>query len=170
MANKHIKTGDRKASHDNLKMGRPTYYCEELEAQAWRYVDAFEEHGHAFPSIVGLCKVLNRGKTTIYKWAEDENKNFRDILDAIKENQELVTFNKAMLGEYNATIAKLLLGKHGYNDKVDSNNISSDRSMSPSRIELVAPAINVSTLSDNTLAELLEARNKLEKTTINTGR
>jgi hypothetical protein len=98
--------------------GRPTDWSEEIEEQAWDYIKTYaSEHDHAVPSIVGLCSVLGRGKTTIYTWAEDENKQFRDILDAIKEKQELVTFNKSLKGEYNATIAKLLLGKHGYHDK-----------------------------------------------------
>lgn len=100
--------------------GRPTDWSEAAEDDAWAYVDNYGDHGHAFPSIVGLCKVLNRGKSTIYKWAGDDDKQFRDILDAIKENQELVTFNKAMTNDFNATIAKLLLGKHGYHDKQDS--------------------------------------------------
>lgn len=101
-------------------MARPTDHSKEVEKKAWDYVDNYEDHGHAFPSVVGLCKVLNRGKSTLYDWAGDESKGFSDILAAIKENQELVTFNKAMTGEYNATIAKLLLGKHGYHDKQDS--------------------------------------------------
>jgi hypothetical protein len=100
---------------------RPTDWSEEVEAQAWDYVDNFAEHGHAIPSVVGLCKVLNRGKSTIYDWAKDDAKGFSDILNAINENQELVTFNKALTGDYNATIAKLLLGKHGYHDKADTN-------------------------------------------------
>lgn len=102
--------------------GRPTDWSEEVELAAWDYVDNYGDNGHAFPSVVGLCKVLNRGKSTIYKWADDDDKQFRDILDAIKENQELVTFNKAMTNEFNATIAKLLLGKHGYHDKQDNTH------------------------------------------------
>jgi len=101
-------------------MARPTDWSEKVENDAWDYVDNYANYDHPFPSIVGLCKVLNRGKTTIYSWADDDSKGFRDILDAIKENQELVTFNKAMTNDFNATIAKLLLGKHGYHDKQDN--------------------------------------------------
>lgn len=107
------------------KNGRPTEWSEDVEDQAWKYIDDYADHQHAVPSIVGLCSVLNRGKTTIYTWADDDTKNFRDILDAIKEKQELVTFNKALKGEYNATIAKLLLGKHGYHDKQDTEHSGS---------------------------------------------
>jgi len=99
--------------------GRPSTYNQELVDQAWLYVDNYADHGHAVPSVVGLCKVINRSKSAIYKWAEDGKPEIVDILEAIKENQELVTFNKALTNEYNATIAKLLLGKHGYSDKVE---------------------------------------------------
>lgn len=102
-----------------MPAGRPTDYTDEIARQAWEYVEKFEEHGHAVPSVVGLCKVINRARSTIYQWAEDKENQFADILQAINENQELVTFNKALKGDYNATIAKLLLGKHGYHDKSD---------------------------------------------------
>ena len=97
--------------------GRPTNLTKEVIKQAWDYVDGFEAHGHAVPSVVGLCKVINRSKSSVYRWAEEENSEFWDILRAINENQELVTFNRALTGDYNASIAKLLLGKHGYSDK-----------------------------------------------------
>lgn len=100
--------------------GRPTEYTDEIAAQAWDYVENYAEHGHAVPSVVGLCRVIDRARSTVYGWAEDESKQFSDILDAINENQQLVTFNKALKGDYNATIAKLLLGKHGYHDKADT--------------------------------------------------
>lgn len=103
--------------------GRPTEYTDEIAQQAWEYVENFADHGHAVPSVVGLCRVINRARSTVYGWAEDPDKEFSDILDAINENQQLVTFNKSLKGDYNATIAKLLLGKHGYHDKAD-NTIS----------------------------------------------
>jgi len=104
-----------------MARGRPTDYTQDIANKAWEYVDNYENHGHAIPSVVGLCKVLKRGKSTIYDWAQDEEKEFSDILAAINENQELVTFNKSLTGDYNPTIAKLLLGKHGYHDKQDVN-------------------------------------------------
>lgn len=100
--------------------GRPTTYSAEVAEQAWRYLETFQDHGHAVPSVVGLCQVIKRPKSTVYDWAADPEKEFSDILSAINELQELVTFNKSLTGEYNATIAKLLLGKHGYHDKQDN--------------------------------------------------
>ena len=101
---------------------RPTEYSEDVAQQAWAYLENYEAYDHAFPSIVGLCSVINRARSTVYLWAEDPEKEFSDILEAINEKQELVTFNKAIRNEYNATMAKLLLGKHGYHDKADNTH------------------------------------------------
>ena len=77
------------------KAGRTTEYTEEIAAQAWKYIEDYEtKYDHAVPSVVGLCQVINRAKSTIYDWAGDETKQMSDILAAIKEKQELVTFNK----------------------------------------------------------------------------
>jgi len=104
-------------------MGRPTLYSDEVVSQARDYIENYEKHGDAVPSVVGMCRAINRPKSTIYDWAKDENNEFSDILAQINELQELVTFNKALKNEYNATIAKLLLGKHGYHDKQDVNAV-----------------------------------------------
>lgn len=101
-------------------MARPTLWSEELETEAWQYITDYEGHGHAFPSVVGLCAVIERSKSSVYEWAQDESKGFSDILEAIKEAQELVAWNKGLNGDYNASLVKLLLGKHGYSDKVES--------------------------------------------------
>lgn len=110
-----------------MTAGRPTDYTEEIAQQAWDYVNGgWEDEDHAFPSVVGLCKVLNRSRSVIYAWGEDPDKQFQDILASINESQELVCFSKAMKGEYNATMAKLLLGKHGYHDKADNTHSGPD--------------------------------------------
>ena len=101
-------------------MARPTTWSKEVERDAWKYIDQYHKHGHAMPSVVGLCSVLNRSRSTLYLWAEEGKGEFSDILQAINEKQELVTFNGSLLGDLNPTIAKLLLGKHGYHDKQDT--------------------------------------------------
>ncbi len=106
--------------------GRKVTFTDAMQARAWAYVDNYADHDHAVPSVVGLCKVINVAKSTIYDWCKRDDNQFSDILDAIKENQELVTFNKALTGEYNSSIAKLLLGKHGYHDKVDNTQAGPD--------------------------------------------
>lgn len=110
-------------------MARPTHYNQEIAEEAWRYVEEYASHGHAVPSVVGLCSAINRSRSTIYQWAEDKGKEFADILAAINEKQELVTFNESLTGNYNASIAKLLLGKHGYHDKVDNTHAGGETPM-----------------------------------------
>lgn len=103
-----------------MPAGRPTTWSKALEKKAWEYVNGgWQEAGHVFPSAVGLCSYLNRSKTRIYEWAKDDDKQFRDILAKINQEQEIVAWNRGMVGDYNANLVKLLLGKHGYHDKQD---------------------------------------------------
>lgn len=118
--------------------GRPKTLTSEVKKKARDYINDFESYGDAVPSLVGLCRVINRSRQTLYNWSNDDSE-FLDILEAINENQELVTLNKSLTGEYNATIAKLLLGKHGYSDKqtlrADLRDVSA---MSDAELEAIA--------------------------------
>lgn len=100
--------------------GRPTTCTEEIQKKAWDYTNGgWKKSGHAFPSVVGLCDIIKTSKSTVYDWAKREDNEISDILDTINTKQELEAFNKGITGEYNATIVKLLLGKHGYSEKQD---------------------------------------------------
>src|SRR5210317_1091743 len=101
--------------------GRPTNYTPEVQEQAEHYLEHWEEFDHAIPSVVGLCGVVNRSRSTLYKWAEDEKHPFSDILRKINEVQEETLLSRGLTGQYNATIAKLVMGKHGYKDQVNSD-------------------------------------------------
>ena len=105
--------------------GRPTNYTDEIVDIAKSYVSDDEtinylSYGHAIPSIVGLCRVLDRARSTLYLWAQDETNAFSDILSSCNEFQELTTLNGSLTGNLNPAIAKLVLGKHGYSDKADT--------------------------------------------------
>lgn len=104
------------------RSGRPMEYDQDTVDKALDYVENYKEkYGHPFPSNVGLAKVLNRGMNTIYLWRKDERKpEFRDIMDRIKEVQEMELLHNGVTGVFNSTIASLVLGKHGYHKKVDS--------------------------------------------------
>jgi predicted RNA-binding protein with PUA-like domain len=101
-------------------MARPTNYSQELVDKAWEYVDGgWESHSSTIPSVVGLCRVINRSKSTIYDWAKDPEKEFSDIVEALNELQEQILKEKGLLGDFNASITKLILTKHGYSDKTE---------------------------------------------------
>lgn len=104
--------------------GRPTDYTSEIVSQAWDYIGTnpkknYESHEHAIPSVVGMCRVLNRSRTTLYDWAKSKDNSFSYILPACKELQEFATVNGTLKNELNSNIGKLILGKHGYHDKQD---------------------------------------------------
>jgi hypothetical protein len=104
-------------------MARPTHYSDEIVRKAAQYLIDYEDLGHAVPSVSGLSIYLGRPRSTIYQWASEEGKEeFLDILEQINAHQENVALSKGLKGDFNATIVKLLLGKHGYSDKVESVN------------------------------------------------
>lgn len=100
-----------------MSAGRPTDYSDDVLTEARAYLTGFKElHDHAIPSAVGLAKVLGIARSTLYLWAE-EHEEFSDILSMLKSNQELELLNKGLTGDFNSTIAKLILTKHDYSDK-----------------------------------------------------
>ncbi len=94
-------------------MGRSTEYCQELQDRADLYLS---ENERPIPSVAGLAVYLNIARSTVYKWA-DENDDFSDTLEQILAEQELEALNKGLTGDFNATITKLVLANHGYADK-----------------------------------------------------
>lgn len=112
-----------------MATGRPTTYTEEVLELAQDYVDNCPD---TVPLVVGLCKHIGRSKSTVYSWAKDEDKKvFLDILEQIEELQEGKLIAGGLSGEFNSPIAKMMLTKHGYSDKVQQDNISSDGTMTP---------------------------------------
>lgn len=67
------------------------------------------------PTIEGLAVYLSVHRDTIYEW-EKEYKEFSDILAKLRAKQATELINKGLSGDYNSTIAKVLLTKHGYRD------------------------------------------------------
>lgn len=118
------------------KMGRPTKYSAELQEQADRYIHDWSLTD-AVPSRVGLCCYLGISKPTSRDWA-GQYPDFSSTLDAVDALQEYVAMNKGITGDFNSTIVKLVLANHGYSDKIQSDHTSTDGSMSPTRIEIVA--------------------------------
>lgn len=125
--------------------GRPTHYGDEIVRRAKEYLATYEDEGDVVPSVAGLAVYLGRSRTLLHDWAADSDKSeFKDILEQIGAKQERVTLNKALVGDFNSNIAKLLLGKHGYHDKVDNQLTGAN-----------GGAIQVSNLTDDQLAAII---------------
>lgn len=85
------------------------------------------------PSIAGLAVFLQISRETVRDWAEKGKQEptepidpdfplyeeFSGIVETVLAEQELRLSSKGVSGEYNSTISKLLLTKHGYSDKTD---------------------------------------------------
>jgi hypothetical protein len=120
-------------------VGRPSKYTDELIAKARGYI-AHAFHQEKLPTIEGLAIYLQVKRSTIYDWAKDPAKEeFSDILEEVLAHQAETLINKGLRGEYNSTIAKVILTKHNYSDRQELDHTSSDGSMKPTVIELVAP-------------------------------
>lgn len=102
-------------------MARPTDYTPELLEEAKKYIYAPEALGRAndsIPNIAGFALYLGISRPTVYEWAK-AHKEFSYIVDDILAEQEQMLLQRGLKGEYQPTIAKLMLTKHGYTDKQD---------------------------------------------------
>lgn len=114
------------------KMGRPSKFAESLVKAKDYLMGGYETVGDVVPSVAGLACYLGISRSTAQQYAK-ENEDFSGTLEAIKTLQENRLINKGLIGDFNPTITKLMLANHGYHDKQEIDNKSSDGSMSPVR-------------------------------------
>jgi len=119
-------------------MARPTKYSKEMVDKSYKYIDTYGEYGDMIPSIEGLAEVLGLHRDTLYDWAKQESKEFSDILGKLLQKQQKVLINNGLSNTFNSAITKLVLGKHGFHDKMEQDISSKDGSMKPTVIRLVA--------------------------------
>ena len=72
------------------------------------------------PTIEGLAVYLGVNKTTIYEW-ESRYPEFSNVLAQLRSKQAETLINKGLSGDYNPIISKLLLMKHGYAEKTETD-------------------------------------------------
>ena len=101
--------------------GRPTKYNDKMLERARAYVaGGWKRDGERVPKIASLAVWLGVNKTTLYEW-EAAEPEFSNVLGELRAIQERLLVDNGLGGDYNPTIAKLLLHKHGYHDKVDQS-------------------------------------------------
>lgn len=124
------------------KIGCPSKLNDELIARAKEYLfGGYSELGDVVPSVAGLSCYLAIARSTTYEYAKQGSelgREFSDIVEGILSLQENKLINGGLKGEFNSSIAKLMLAKHGYSEKQEVDHKSSDSSMSPTKIILVA--------------------------------
>lgn len=82
------------------------------------------------PSNAGLACYIGTTKASITAWGH-ENEEFSELLQSIQVLQEKKLLNGGLAGVFNAPITKMMMTKHGYSDKIEQDNTSSDGSMTP---------------------------------------
>ncbi len=128
-------------------MARPTEYNKDILENTKLYiancidVGADKETGSMkkvnLPTIEGLAYYLSINRDTIYDWCK-VHKEFSDIIDDLRSKQAQELINKGLSGDYNPTIAKVLLTKHGYREGIDAT--SDDKPIGGITPELLAKA------------------------------
>ncbi len=119
-----------------MTAGRPSKLTDAVIEQAGRYASTeYLLHGEVIPTIEGLSVYLNVSRSTIYKW-KGENQEFSDILEDLMARQAKELFSNGLRGDFNPTITKLILTKHGYSDRVEQDVTSSDGALAPTSIVL----------------------------------
>ncbi|WP_337241752.1 DNA-packaging protein [Proteus faecis] len=130
------------------QVGCPSKLTNELIAKAKEYLyGGYESFGDVVPSVAGLSCYLAIARSTTYEYAKQDSvqgREFSDIVEGILSLQENKLINGGLKGDFNASIAKLMLAKHGYSEKQEVDHQSSDGSMSqaPTKIVLVAGGSN----------------------------
>ena len=99
-------------------------------SQEYLHKQGYIKNGEVIPSMAGLALYANCSRSSLYNYASS-SEEFKDMLELIKARQEVELINKGLKGEFNASIAKLMLANHGYSEKQSIDHQSSDGSMSP---------------------------------------
>lgn len=123
-------------------VGRPAKYSDSVLKHAEEYllsckdedttssVQEMQAHGGSLmrlqkptvklPTRGGLAAHLHVSRDTLYEWSR-VHKDFSYIMERLGSIQEERLINNGLSGTYNSTIAKVLLTKHGYNDKLETD-------------------------------------------------
>lgn len=110
-------------------MARPTDYSDQIVTDSWGYIQTFANDEVKagklkvnLPTIEGLALYLEISRSTLYLW-QKEHPEFSDIIEILQQKQAQALINNGLSGDYNPTIAKVLLSKHGYKDETKTEQL-----------------------------------------------
>lgn len=115
-------------------MARPTEYNVDVLQRAREYLHQLPED-EAIHSIEGFAQHVGVSRSTIYLWESQKiDQEFSDIVEELREKQAKTLVNKGLKGEFQPSITKVMLTKHGYREGIDQTTNDND---------LPSPIINV---------------------------
>lgn len=104
------------------------------------YEARWQELGDVVPQVAGLACHVGVASSTLYDWSKQDGplqRAFSEVLARVMDGQHRSLVNGGVSGEHNHVIAKLILtSKHGYTERSQVDNVSSDESMSPKRVTI----------------------------------
>ncbi len=110
------------------QFGRPPKYNKVKASQGVKeYIEHCHTHNY-LPTCEGLAVHLEISRQTIYQWRQD-HEEFSYIVEQMLAAQAAQLIQNSLVGNYTASIAKLLLTKHkGHDDKpyIEKQDITSD--------------------------------------------
>lgn len=148
-------------TEEKSNRGRPSEYKEEYIDKVDEYLEANQdeevqvvkqsnsEKGYEMydnklkvklPTIEGFARYIGVSKKTLYNW-RDEHPEFLHALEEIEAEQKERLLNMGLSGDYNSTIAKLILSSnHDMKEKTDVT--TQGEKISNESKELVDKALN----------------------------
>lgn len=94
------------------------------------YMDNWQNDGAQVPTIAGLCLATQISDVTYHAWVNkltdpsydcnDVESQFLSIACKLHLLQQNGLIQGGLAGKFQPTITKLLLGKHGYSDKIEA--------------------------------------------------
>lgn len=114
-----------------MRTGRPSEYdptfCDRAEEFLMIREDEYDESNRLnvkLPTLEGFAMYIGVSKRVMYEW-EQKYPDFMHALDKIRTEQHDRLTAKGLSGQYNATIAKLMLSSnHGYKEKTETDMTS----------------------------------------------
>lgn len=121
------------------KNGRPTKYNDKMLKKAQNYLDTYKE-SMPVPTVVGLAKACEVATNTVYNWVKNGHacEKFLRIFTRVEQDQHEELIKHGLLGTFNPAITKMMLTKHGYSDRQEVDHTSSDGTMKPTTVTIVA--------------------------------
>ncbi|MFH1718517.1 MAG: terminase small subunit [Planctomycetota bacterium] len=111
-------TEENTSTEKNLG-GRPSLYTPDMPDRLRAYIKNFKEYEDEIPSIPGFACVVGTCERTVYNWG-DKHEKFLQALGELHSAQHKVLLSKGLNGEFNSTIAKLVLSSnHKYSERTD---------------------------------------------------
>ena len=104
-----------------MPKGRPTLLTEELVEKARGYLDTCIME---LPCKEGLAIYLGVAVSSLYLYAKEDSdigRDFSEVFDRIMAEQGKRLINGGLYGRFNSTITKLMLSKHGYVEKQETD-------------------------------------------------